>query len=468
MKQFRDLVEDAVPVNTVGATPPASIDNTVVLPKKKFKTITRGMKMSGIGYGDVGASNVSGGDGGAISEGINVDHSTSVEHLRGREEEHYGKPLHEVDKEVASIIPTMDNHARANAVKYSQEELGRPFEHVSHVEKSSHGKQKAIADAYDMAVHDSPEYKDRVFKAYQEQRPDIIKETGATDYHSLVQNSYKALEHHVNKQYDTLPVKVSTFENFGEGKDYMHSGEMLRDVFKHGNVNIFKGGDKHEFLNKEDPITGLNSNEKFRAVHDYYGHAIHGNSFGANGEEIAWDTHKSLLPVAAHVALTSETRGQNSWVNYSGANDEHKAKISANTAERKAMLAKDPKADVSANIAKGKEIGNNWNYAEQRSIALPPEMLHTHFDGKMPEYLKGVPTVGNKIHESFKNLVEGEVGSRGSKSRPTGRRHGAYFDDEDSGYHEAFGSKQGYIDALTNNGIGGGDVSGGGDGGGGE
>jgi hypothetical protein len=57
-------------------------------------------------------------------------------------------------------------------------------------------------------------------------------------------------------------------------------------------------------------------NDAFRAVHDYFGHGMEGANFGARGEENAWRAHSRLFSPEALPAVTSETRGQNSWVNF--------------------------------------------------------------------------------------------------------------------------------------------------------
>lgn len=61
------------------------------------------------------------------------------------------------------------------------------------------------------------------------------------------------------------------------------------------------------------PVT---ANDLFRAVHDAFGHGIEGAGFRARGEENAWQAHVRLFTGPAIGALTSETRGQNSWLNY--------------------------------------------------------------------------------------------------------------------------------------------------------
>lgn len=57
-------------------------------------------------------------------------------------------------------------------------------------------------------------------------------------------------------------------------------------------------------------------NDIFRIVHDMMGHVKEGNGFRAEGEENAWRSHAAMYSEKARPAMTSETRGQNSWVNY--------------------------------------------------------------------------------------------------------------------------------------------------------
>ena len=58
------------------------------------------------------------------------------------------------------------------------------------------------------------------------------------------------------------------------------------------------------------------ANDLFRAVHDAFGHGLEGAGFRAQGEENAWQAHVRLFTGPAVGAITSETRGQNSWLNY--------------------------------------------------------------------------------------------------------------------------------------------------------
>lgn len=58
------------------------------------------------------------------------------------------------------------------------------------------------------------------------------------------------------------------------------------------------------------------ANDLFRAVHDAFGHGLEGAGFRADGEENAWQAHVRLFTGDAIGAITSETRGQNSWLNF--------------------------------------------------------------------------------------------------------------------------------------------------------
>jgi hypothetical protein len=105
-----------------------------------------------------------------------------------------------------------------------------------------------------------------------------------------------------------------------EGQPYANSHEMTEDVRLYRHLWFFTGGDPHPLLHDLTAwhINGiqLNQNDVFRAVHDCFGHAAEGFEFGPRGEENAWLHHSMMLSDAAQAALSTETRGQNSWVNF--------------------------------------------------------------------------------------------------------------------------------------------------------
>lgn len=79
---------------------------------------------------------------------------------------------------------------------------------------------------------------------------------------------------------------------------------------------------------KEDAVV----NDAFRVIHDLYGHFGPGNPFfRAPGEERAFQLHKRMFSPEARPALTSETRGQNSWVNFGDMAERNRAASGADT-----------------------------------------------------------------------------------------------------------------------------------------
>jgi hypothetical protein len=75
----------------------------------------------------------------------------------------------------------------------------------------------------------------------------------------------------------------------------------------------------------------LLANDVFRIVHDYFGHVKSGTTFRATGEENAWQNHASMYTPLARRAMTTETRGQNSWVNFGEFGESNKSALVEDT-----------------------------------------------------------------------------------------------------------------------------------------
>lgn len=74
------------------------------------------------------------------------------------------------------------------------------------------------------------------------------------------------------------------------------------------------------------------ANDLFRIVHDVFGHNAPGNPFfRAPGEERAWRLHSAMYSPEARNAMTGETRGQNSWVNYGPHGEANRTASAADT-----------------------------------------------------------------------------------------------------------------------------------------
>jgi hypothetical protein len=106
------------------------------------------------------------------------------------------------------------------------------------------------------------------------------------------------------------------------------SAEYLPEGYSRGpmsdNPMLRKTGEKigdHELL----------ANDMFRVVHDYFGHLKEGHGFRAAGEDNAWRTHSQMYSDLARPAMTTETRGQNSWVNYGPHGEKNRTASGADT-----------------------------------------------------------------------------------------------------------------------------------------
>jgi hypothetical protein len=201
------------------------------------------------------------------------------------------------------------------AEKYADEndiDLKRQGEYVELDEQ----RAKRIADAYEQMADDPQNPK--VKEAYAE----LIKQTKA-QYQALIDAGYKFWF-----------IDLKNPENI----DYISSPyNAMRDLRQNKQMGVFpteQGFGSNEYMDvSKNPLledTGImwpsggldgemknvTANDLFRAVHDTFGHGLEGAGFRARGEENAWQAHSRLYTGSAIGAMTSETRGQNSWVNY--------------------------------------------------------------------------------------------------------------------------------------------------------
>lgn len=173
-----------------------------------------------------------------------------------------------------------------------------------------------------------------ISEAYEQAETDMTTEE--------VKDSYKALENETLQQYSFITdkgLKVSRW--LGEGEPYANSKEMLKDLKE--NKHLYFLPNSEAFGKDGDEVDGraglkmtdvyledgyrMTLSEVFRVVHDYFGHGILGNQFGAVGEENATLQHLDLYSSKALPAVVFQTRGQNSWVNFSGVNEQALRKI---------------------------------------------------------------------------------------------------------------------------------------------
>jgi len=155
----------------------------------------------------------------------------------------------------------------------------------------------------------------------------------------VVAEAYQNLIKQTRAQYDAL-VKAGYefyFVNAADAIDFLSSPfNAMRELRQAKKLGVFPTvdgfGEENSKLDVSDnPLladTGIVwndiqgnkkkvlANDLFRAVHDVFGHGTEGSGFRARGEENAWQAHRRLFTGSAVAAITSETRGQNSWLNY--------------------------------------------------------------------------------------------------------------------------------------------------------
>lgn len=154
-----------------------------------------------------------------------------------------------------------------------------------------------------------------------------------------VKEAYDDLIRQTKAQYDAL-VKAGYTFTFYDGKTDPYNGNpysAVRDLRQNKTMAVYGTYDGYgtegitDAALEDNPMladTGLRwkdqngvlhsvvANDLFRAVHDAFGHSMEGAGFRARGEENAWQAHVRLYYGPAIGAMTSETRGQNSWLNF--------------------------------------------------------------------------------------------------------------------------------------------------------
>lgn len=254
------------------------------------------------------------------------------------------------------IEPITEVEAIANG--YYERVFGKKRPEYKGTRKFDREKAKKIADAFDKLKHDPNNPK--VKAAYEA----LVKET-AEQYQSMLDAGYE--------------IEVNNNE------PYSNSQDMIDDLKKNKRIKIFStesGFGSEAITDKqraENPLLRdsgfkdknglpLLNNDVFRAVHDFFGHSELGNSFGFKGEENAYQVHARMFSPLARKALATETRGQNSFVNFSGIND----KIEALRDEARKLRAEGKEAEAQALVERIYEEGK---FADQKIGLLPDEFI---------------------------------------------------------------------------------------------
>lgn len=88
---------------------------------------------------------------------------------------------------------------------------------------------------------------------------------------------------------------------------YPSASAMFADVDRNARLRVWDTAatGSHPYLSDD-------TNNMFRAVHDYFGHYANRYTFTRHGEESAYRAHRVMYGTVARAAMATETRGQNS------------------------------------------------------------------------------------------------------------------------------------------------------------
>jgi hypothetical protein len=241
----------------------------------------------------------------------------------------------------------------------TQDESGASSKKDKKVSSSrSNPKIRQIAESYAKATGKKLKHPEMTFDVDPKRGARIAKayeEMVHNPNDPAVKKAYDALIDETKAQWDFIQknagLKVSKMAPDMENPYPAGSKDVVKDISENNHLWYYPteqgyGSTEvqdHPLLKKVD-VDGeeMPANDLFRIVHDYFGHAKEGEGFGPKGEENAWMTHKNMYSPEAQKALTSETRGQNSWVNFGPKGEENRANPSATTyAEQKAGLLPD-------------------------------------------------------------------------------------------------------------------------------
>ena len=203
------------------------------------------------------------------------------------------------------IVSVAEQYARANGI-----DLKRQARYV-HVDVA---RAQAIADAWE-EVEDNPN-DPRTRRAY-----DALARQTMDQYMALEKAGYKFWFYDGN----TDPYKENPWNAMRQLRDEQKMavfstkagyGNKFNDSLAKQSPMLAETGLYWSMGSEDGPKQPVLFNDLFRAVHDAFGHGIEGAGFRGRGEENAWQAHVRLFTGDAIPALTSETRGQNSWLNY--------------------------------------------------------------------------------------------------------------------------------------------------------
>jgi len=134
-------------------------------------------------------------------------------------------------------------------------------------------------------------------------------------YDAAAEPYFRAMAEETKRQFDFM---TRSKREGGLGVDvsikdtdpYAKAAHMMQDA-NQGRFSVLSSAQTggHPFFTDDE-------NNQFRAVHDFFGHAATGRGFDPHGEEAAFRSHYAMFSPKARPAMATETRGQNSALNF--------------------------------------------------------------------------------------------------------------------------------------------------------
>jgi predicted ABC-type ATPase len=170
----------------------------------------------------------------------------------------------------------------------------------------------ATSDFTDVVVN--PSHRGRTARAY-------LRAKGGIDPSAVP--AYEALIRDIEDQYNyitkTLGLKVQVVDH----DPYDDVDAMMRDINDNKTLKVMSTA-----VTGSHPLMSDAQNDKFRAVHDYFGHAATGRDFSRHGERAAYLSHASMMRSEDSVrALFTETEAQNAALIATGDFQEQKVTL---------------------------------------------------------------------------------------------------------------------------------------------
>jgi hypothetical protein len=294
---------------------------------------------------------------------------------------------------------------RQVAEQYMQQ-AGLPYNPPKSLVSVDPNRSRAIAQAYEEMQHAPNDPK--VAASYQA----LIRETMA-QYQAAKAAGLKA---------EFIPP--------GSPDPYGNPRNVIKDIHENNHMWVFPTdagfGSDPSIDVSDNPLLGQSGesfngipathNDIFRVVHDYFGHAKEGNGFRANGEENAWLQHSRMYSPEALPAMTSETRGQNSWVNFGPHAEANRGASGADTiyAPQKVGLLPDQFTDPDASYGSGVPhfadggpaeldpvLGALSKLGARYAARLNPQAEHLAERAAEAPSLTYNPTTGDLPHEGY-------------------------------------------------------------------